>query len=188
METTTTTRAWFDAALDADGRASFGYVVARDERVTATCGGFIDACPGNDQLDSVAVEFAALDATLRHLIAAEIRGPIVVCGDCAPVVSVAQGYKRIADRYQQQTDRIAAMLMLLPPVKFEWIPRSRNTEAHNLARAALLNHRDMKPGQAPAPATNGTEANGANGAKANRRFPKLRRKVRKYLARICDRI
>jgi hypothetical protein len=180
------TRAWFDGSLAEDGRAAFGYVVAQAERVVATCGGVLESCPGVDQIDSMATEFAALDATLRHLIATGTGGgPIVVCGDCAPVLTVAQGYKGIADRYQVQTDRIAAMLMLLPPVTFEWVPRSRNTQAHVLARTALLNHRDMKPGQPPAAASIGAQTGNAKG---KRRFPKLRRMVRKALARMCDHI
>lgn len=185
-----TTRAWFDGALSESGRAAFGFLVAHDARVVATCSTFLESCPGIGAPDSVATELAGLSAVLKHLIVTEATGEIVVYGDCAPVIAVVCGYNRICDRYQQQVATIQAMLMLLPPIRFEWIPRSLNHRAHNLAAAALKNHEHMRP-------LEDTDANGNTNAKPKakletngrpRRCPRLRRRLRQFLSRMCDRI
>ena len=202
--TTRATRCWFDGALDPDGRAAFGFLIARDERVIVTCSSLLETCPGMDGIDSIATEFAALDTLLRYLIVAETRGPITICGDCAPVISVVCGYSRICDRYQQQADRIMSTLMLLPPVRFEWIPRSLNHRAHNLARAGLKNHQTVQlwANACSKPINNGStnetgngNGNGNGNRKTkpekngqNRRGAKVRRKARQLLTRIIDRL
>jgi ribonuclease HI len=174
----TATRGWFDAGLDPEGRTGIGFVVVSDDHVVANCAAVLE--PGRCS-DSMAAEFAALDALLRYLVISEPTGPIVIRGDCASVLALAQGQCEAGECYQRHVERIMIARSLLPPIAFEWISRAENAQAHMLARAALRHYRSMNPQSKPT-------SEGPTPAKARDTKAKLRRKARQVLSRIIDRL
>lgn len=180
------TRAWFDGAFNDNG-AAYGFWIARQERVIATSANYLLTCPtAEGEHSSVGAEFAALEALLKHLIAtgtdAETSEPIVIHGDCESVLAVVSGQSRSCERYRQLVDRITAALVFLPPVRFEWIPRSLNTRADALAREALKNYTEpQRWGDRPTSPTAGDWK-----AKKKKPKPGLKRSTRRVLSKIID--
>lgn len=175
----TVTRGWFDASFDPTGRTGIGFVVASDDRVVASCSAVLET---GRCCDSMAAEFAALDALLRYMVILEPAGPIVVRGDCSTALVFAQGQRDAGECYRRHVARTMIARALLPPVTFEWIQRAENAQADLLARAALRHYRTMDPQMKPTP--------GPIPAKArdSRRSAKLRRKARQLLTRIIERL
>jgi len=176
----TALRGWFDASLDAEGRTGIGFVATRENRVIATCAAVLES---GQCCDSMAAEFAALDALLRYLVTLEPTGPIVVRGDCATALVFAQGQRDAGECYQRHVARIMIARALLPPVTFEWIQRAENVQADLLARDALRHYSTMNPQSRPAPPGRVPPK-----SRDRRRGAKIRRKARQLLTRIIDRL
>lgn len=175
----TAMRGWFDGSLDLNGRTGIGFVVTRGDRVVATCSAVLKS---GQCCDSMAAEFAALDALLRYMVTLEPKGPIVVRGDCSTALVFAQGQRSAGECYQRHVARIMIARALLPPVTFEWIQRAENAQADLLARAALRHYKTMDPQTKPAPGPTPPKA------RDTRAGAKLRRRARQLLTRIIERL
>ncbi len=126
----------FDGACAIRGavaHSAYGWVVMRDGEVLATGQG---ALPEGST--SNLAEYSALLAGLDAVIALGVTGPLVVRGDSELVVDQLLGIKRVAALHLLPLhQRVRELAAEFESAIVEWVPRERNSAAHEQAQVAL---------------------------------------------------
>jgi len=79
--------------------------------------------------DSVEAELRAVRLALAHVVKAKARRAVVAT-DCLIAYGYLTGGRCRKPRHLEVLARIRALLPMVPGVRFRWVPREKNREAH----------------------------------------------------------
>lgn len=117
------------------GLSTYGWIVyQRRDTVAQDCG--VVHHGGKLSSNNVA-EYTALLRGLEYLIAADLRGSLVVRGDSQLAINQINGiYQVRSPRLKPLYQQVMARVRRLDDVRFEWVPRKENEAADALSRQA----------------------------------------------------
>jgi ribonuclease HI len=137
----------FDGLCDPNpgGIATFGFLVRADGKLLHEAWG--PACPPRDPgaTNNVA-EYTGLLRALEWLVAQKMTaGPVLVRGDSDLVIRQMKGEWKVKDPALGRLFAKARELAFrFPSLRFEWVPRERNTDADALTNRAFREARRGK--------------------------------------------
>ncbi len=120
------------------GTGTYGYLVYEGGRKIAEGEGLA----GHDVTNNYA-EYTALVEALERLKALGIAGEVVVKSDSQLLVGqMSKGWSVKSGGYVTKLKEARDLVKDFASVKFEWIPRERNSEADLLSRVAYERYRE----------------------------------------------
>lgn len=129
--------AWFDGAVapyNPGGHGGYGMLVKRDGRTIHTEAIYVGRW---STISNNVTEYAGAIATLRYFLREGITQG-TVHGDANLVINQLVGRWKIKNgAYVPYAKEALALRQQLPDVRFEWIPREKNTEADDLSQQAI---------------------------------------------------
>ena len=119
------------------GTGTYGFVIYDGQRKLAEGSGLA----GRDVTSNYA-EYAALERALSKLRALGVEGDVLIRSDSQLLVGqMSSGWKVKGGMYVEKLKEVRDLLKEFGSVRFEWIPRERNSEADLLTRLAYERYR-----------------------------------------------
>lgn len=134
--------AYFDGLCEPNpgGVATYGFVILEDGKKVHEGHG-LAATPKSSQATNNVAEYTGLLHALEWLVAHPSQGPIVVRGDSDLVIRQVKGeFKVKSSLLAPLHGRVRDLADQVPGVKFEWVPRERNSDADRLTNLAFAEY------------------------------------------------
>ena len=114
------------------GTGTYGFVIYDGQKKLAEESGLA----GNEVTSNYA-EYTALERALSKLKALGVEGDVLIRSDSQLLVGqMSSGWKVKGGMYVQKLKEVRDLLKEFGSVRFEWIPREKNSEADLLTRLA----------------------------------------------------
>lgn len=138
----------FDGACEPPGTggiATYGFTIDGEGFEVEECG--LAVRPHAPTATNNVAEYAGAICALEWLQSHGYRGPVVVRGDSQLVIRQVNGeYEVKAEHLKAYHARVRQLCAGFEEVRFEWIPRERNTRADALSKQAVADAQRREAG------------------------------------------